>query len=347
MIDLQQLLLPVPGSFACGADLEDDAVAATDPAVIAQQAALFQLDALYTEARRADAEDASWLAVLNGAAEFLQVNKHLRVAVYLCDAAMRRQKLRGLALGLAAVHGICEAFWNELHPLASTPGGRQARVNILSGLGGNHFLAALRNMQLVEGTGATLKSFEATLAPGAAADDAAAGKFARSELAGCPKDQLDEALQLAGQALEHARWIVARVDAEYSPDDAVDCGEFLSGVDGKLVKQLETICRILSHATGSPADATAVPAATGVAGAGVPAALAPAPGTFTKDRIRPMLDQIIDYYQEHEPSSPVPLLLLRAKRLMDLGFIDLLNDTVGDDAARKAQQILGLGKEGG
>ena len=58
MIDLQQLLSPVPGSFACGADLEDDAVAATDPAVIAQQAALFQLDALYSEARRADAEDA-------------------------------------------------------------------------------------------------------------------------------------------------------------------------------------------------------------------------------------------------------------------------------------------------
>ena len=344
MIDLQQLLSPVPGSFVCGTDLEDDAVAATDPAIIAQQAALFQLDALYSEARRADAEDASWLAVMNSAAEFLQINKHLRVAVYLCDAAMRRQKLRGLALGLSAVHGICEAFWNEFHPLASTAGGRQARVNILSGIGGNHFLAALRNMPIVDGAGATLKSFEATLAPGTAADDAAAGKFARSELASYPKEQLDEALQLAGQALEHARWIVAKVDAEYSPDDAVDCGEFLSGVDGKLVKQLETIRQILSHATGSPVEVSAATGAAAVAPAWEVAAVVP--GAFTKDRIRPMLDQIIGYYQEHEPSSPVPLLLLRAKRLMDLGFIDLLNDTVGDDAARKAQQILGLGKEG-
>lgn len=344
MIDLQQLLLPVPGSFACGADLEDDSVASTDPAVLAQQAALFQLDALYTEARRADAEDASWLAVLNGAAEFLQINKHLRVAVYLCDAAMRRQMLRGLSLGLGAVRGICEAFWNEFHPLASTPGGRQARVNILSGLGGNHFLAALRNMPLVEGSSATLKGFESTVAPGGALDDAAAGKFARAELAGCPKERLDEALQLADQAAEHARWIVARVDAEYSPDDAVDCGEFLSGVDGKLVKQLETIHRILAHATGSPVEAAA-PAAGSPAVAAVPVSAA-APELFSKDRIRPMLDQIIAYYQEHEPSSPVPLLLLRAKRMMDLGFIDLVNDTVGDDAVRKAQQILGLGKEG-
>ena len=58
-----------------------------------------------------------------------------------------------------------------------------------------------------------------------------------------------------------------------------------------------------------------------------------------------MLDQIIDYYRDHEPSSPVPLLLLRAKRLMDLSFLDLVNDTVGDDAVRKAQQILGTGKK--
>jgi type VI secretion system protein ImpA len=266
------------------------------------------------------------------------------VAVYLCDAAMRRQRLEGLARALGLIRKICETYWDDFHPQANAPGGKQARVNILSGLGGNHFLAGLRNMPFVDGvSGATLKAYE-TSTEGGTADEAAARNFARSVLGNEPKEDLDKALLLADEAADHVHWISTRIDTEYSPDGDVDCGEFLSGIDGKLTRMLDSIRQILRHATGAPAEAASA-AGTGAA-AGI-AAVPADPGGFSKERIRPMLDQIIDYYRDHEPSSPVPLLLLRAKRLMDLSFIDLVNDTVGDDAVRKAQQILGVGKEGG
>jgi type VI secretion system protein ImpA len=39
-----------------------------------------------------------------------------------------------------------------------------------------------------------------------------------------------------------------------------------------------------------------------------------------------MLDDICIYYSKHEPSSPVPLLLRRAHRLVGADFLDLLKD---------------------
>jgi len=340
MIDVTELLAPVSTASPCGPDLEDDAVSPANPGVMAQQAALYNLDALYSEARRADAEDAAWQGVLAAATDLLRGNKHLRVAVYLCDASMRRMRMAGLARGLELVRKLCETYWDDIHPLPSTAGGKQSRVNILSGLAGNSFLAAVRNLPFVPGVPeATLKAYETNAGND---EDASTRAFAKTVLGATAKDSLEEALAFAAHSLEHVQWIVAKVDAAYAPDDDVDCGEFLSGVDGKLLKQLGTIRRILSHATGAPVEAAAAVSNASPAG---PAA-AVATGGFSKASIRPMLDQIIDYYQQNEPSSPVPLLLLRAKRLMDLTFIDLVNDTAGEDAVRKAQQILGLGKEG-
>jgi type VI secretion system protein ImpA len=47
--------------------------------------------------------------------------------------------------------------------------------------------------------------------------------------------------------------------------------------------------------------------------------------TSREDAIR-MMDKISDYFQRHEPSSPVPLLMRRAKRLVSMSFMDILKD---------------------
>ena len=40
------------------------------------------------------------------------------------------------------------------------------------------------------------------------------------------------------------------------------------------------------------------------------------------------LDKICDYYAANEPSSPIPLLLRRAQRLVPKSFIEILQDMV-------------------
>jgi len=43
-----------------------------------------------------------------------------------------------------------------------------------------------------------------------------------------------------------------------------------------------------------------------------------------------MLDKIYDYYARHEPSSPIPLLLRRARRSLVKDFMDIMQDLAPD-----------------
>jgi type VI secretion system protein ImpA len=42
------------------------------------------------------------------------------------------------------------------------------------------------------------------------------------------------------------------------------------------------------------------------------------------------LDNICAYYRRHEPSSPLPLLLERCKRLATMSFIEIVREMVPD-----------------
>lgn len=56
--------------------------------------------------------------------------------------------------------------------------------------------------------------------------------------------------------------------------------------------------------------------------------------------IHKALDMIIQYYEHHEPSSPVPLLLKRAKRLVGRTFVDIIRD-ISPDAMTQIQVVSG------
>ena len=43
-----------------------------------------------------------------------------------------------------------------------------------------------------------------------------------------------------------------------------------------------------------------------------------------------MIDEICSYYAQYEPSSPVPLLLQRARRLVNKSFVEILEDLAPD-----------------
>ena len=63
-----------------------------------------------------------------------------------------------------------------------------------------------------------------------------------------------------------------------------------------------------------------------------------------KDVIR-VLDQICSYYDQNEPASPVPLLLKRARKLVEKNFIEIVEDLVPDSAAQIKKLIGGVTEE--
>lgn len=53
------------------------------------------------------------------------------------------------------------------------------------------------------------------------------------------------------------------------------------------------------------------------------------------------MEEIIEFFERHEPSSPVPLLLKRAKRLINQGFVDILRD-VAPNGLSQVQSLTGV-----
>jgi type VI secretion system protein ImpA len=62
--------------------------------------------------------------------------------------------------------------------------------------------------------------------------------------------------------------------------------------------------------------------------------------TSRQDAIR-ALDSIAEFFRRNEPSSPIPLLLDRAKRLVSKSFLEVLAD-VAPDAVGQARAVGGL-----
>jgi type VI secretion system protein ImpA len=53
------------------------------------------------------------------------------------------------------------------------------------------------------------------------------------------------------------------------------------------------------------------------------------------------LDRICQYYNRYEPSSPLPLLLARAKRLASKNFLEIVKDLT-PDAVAQIQNLSGV-----
>ena len=50
----------------------------------------------------------------------------------------------------------------------------------------------------------------------------------------------------------------------------------------------------------------------------------------SRDDVIRMIDKILAYYQRYEPSSPVPMLLERAKRLAPMSFMEVMENLAPD-----------------
>jgi len=60
----------------------------------------------------------------------------------------------------------------------------------------------------------------------------------------------------------------------------------------------------------------------------------------SREDVTKMIDKICSYYQKHEPSSPVPLMLQRAKKIVPMNFFEILEE-IAADSAKQVKQVVG------
>jgi len=104
----------------------------------------------------------------------------------------------------------------------------------------------------------------------------------------------------------------------------------LARIQGVLAEHLATRTPV-AGSEAAPASNSASPA-----GGMVPAAVAVGEVASRQDAIR-AIDAIATFFRKNEPSSPVPLLLDRAKRLVSKSFLEVLEDIAPESLAQVRQ----------
>ena len=150
-----------------------------------------------------------------------------------------------------------------------------------------------------------------------------------------PLEEVQAVAEALGQAVEHAQAIEKSLTEQVGVNRSADLSA--------LPKQLGQIQPIVADKLSRRGVTVAGGAAAAAPEGGGPAAAAPQPiagDINSREDVVRMLEKMCDYYQRHEPSSPIPLLLQRAKRLVSKSFLEALQD-VAPDAMKQANVVLG------
>ncbi len=340
MIDCETLLQPIGPDAPCGENLEyDSAFGEMERAAAGKPEQQFG-DTIVP------AEEPNWREVHSHGVDLAVRTKDLRVVVQLARADLMLEGLPAFSKDLELIRGYVEQFWETVHPQLDPDDGNDPvlRVNTLESLSdANATLRLVRQVPLVSSRAIGRFSLrDVAIADGEAAAPADVNEppdwnRINAAFTETPLETLSANAGAVQAAIEH----LAAIEKAFS--DRVGSG---AGVNLKpLSKDLESAAKVyaaqlarrgVSAQAGEPG---ASENANGEAGnAGAPQRLS---GQInSRDDVIAALEKVCEYYSQYEPSSPLPLLVQRCKRLVTASFLEIIQDIL-PDALPQAEAIRG------
>lgn len=277
--------------------------------------------------------DPDWKRVMALALPMMERSRDLRLAIWATRAQLNLHAFAGLAAGLGLVQGLLINCWDGLYPRLDPEDGNDPllRINILAFLcAPNGLVCDVLDAPLINARGIGTVSLRlvdlAMSAPGGEGGHPSLamieGAFADTDAQ--PLRAVHAALT---EALAHSVQIEQWLTEKVGVDRAID----FNGLAAPLRRAAEIVSRFLLDP--APQEAAAAAVAT-------PAVAAPKPPYAeirSREEAREVIDRLCSYFHAHEPASPVPYLLQRAKTLIDKNFIELLQDLAPDGLAQLAQ----------
>jgi len=346
-IDLEALLGEVSPDAPCGEDLS------YDPEYLELDRAAQGTPEQVMGDETIEAVEANWSEVASRSAGLLGRSKDLRVALYLALAALRLEGLPGLRDGLALLRGLLETYWDGLHPQLDPDDDNDPteRVNIIESLAQPEgsfqdpmmFIRRAREAPLTDSKQlGRFSQRDLLIATGeVAAPEGEAAPLSIEQINAAFEDTDTETLQATAQAAAEAAEHVASIDAflieKVGADQAAQLDAFKKAID-EVGKPLQEQLARRGYGVPGTEEAPAAEAAEAGPG-GAPKALT---GEITSPQdVLLALDKICRYYETHEPSSPVPLLLRRAQRLVSKNFVEVIQD-LSPQAMQQIDLITGI-----
>lgn len=275
-------------------------------------------------------EPIEWQRIADQSKALLGRSKDLRLAVHWCAARLHLEGLSGWAEGIALIRAFLDHYWDVVHPRldASENDDPTERINAVADLADHgRILVHLRNARLFNGVHPAhfslreLRIMQGTLKvdpqesaglPSQAAIEACVRE--------CPIDALTSLHAVLAGAVADVKAIM-QIFSERTPLSGPDLDTLLRDVyELQVFLRAALVERNVAPVDGDGAE-TDAPAEEAT-----PVVAQSHRGIERPEDVRRALDQICDYYARVEPSSPVPLLLRRAQRLVGLDFAELLRE---------------------
>jgi len=323
--DNRALLEPITPDHPCGENLEDT-----------QLLASFDVFRLFGQPLPTDPAP-EWSLIRTQALEALGKSKDLRLLAYLGVAVLRTDGLEAFTDTLSIASQWLQTYWSQTYPLVDEDAIlRRNALNcfadpmvVIDGLrrlplvsSRAHGTFCLRDFELATGQ---VPSRDGTPPPD---EDRIKAAFAEMPV---------EELTRLHESVAVGRGAVRAIDAtmrEAAGSEATPSFDPLSTQLEKMERVLRAQLDVRGDGTGSASlEGGAAPLQAGRVG----------PVNSRQDAIN-ALEAVADFFRRTEPSSPIPLIVDRAKRLVSKDFLEVLGD-IAPDAVAQARAAGGL-KEG-
>jgi type VI secretion system protein ImpA len=325
----EALLQPITPDQPCGDNLEDTELLAS-----------FDSYRVFGQSRPLDAAGETptdWTAIRDKSNEALRKSKDLRLLAHLGAALLRTDGVPAFAATLSVAAQWLEAHWAQVYPLVDEDA--ILRRNALNCFADPMAMVdRLRRLPLVNSRqhgrfslrDLDLATHQMQPAEGETAADE---NQINAAFDGMPVEELTLLNDSVAMAIASLR----RIETAMREAAGSESTPSFDPLHAPLMK-MQLLLRTRLAARAPTGDAAA---AESVAGDGT----APGPALSgvvksRQDAIR-ALEAIAAFYRQAEPSSPIPLLLERAKRLVSKDFLEVLAD-IAPDAVATARAAGGL-----
>jgi len=338
-MQFESLLEPISEDQPCGEDIS----------YLPEFMELDKMIAGQPETQFSEAVKPDWKLVHLRCLELFKKSKHLQVCTVFCVSSLQTGGLTVAAGALELLEQLLRKYWDELYPRLDPDDDNDPleRMNIISALstpigtfGDNYqFLERLHDAPLTNSPVLGRLSYNALIpesgeegggeAPDQAQIDAAFQDTPQENVV-----SVRDSIQLAKTSAQGMNdFLTEKIGSQDTPSFTLLINQL-----GQMEKLVSTYIHDAEPMEADAEESGDAPAATAATASGVPSA----PGAInSRADVVAALDRICRYYAKHEPSSPLPLLLDRAKKLVHGDFLSIVTE-LAPDSVPGIRKVAGL-----
>jgi type VI secretion system protein ImpA len=353
MISLEELAVPLEGENPAGENLE------YDPLYIELDSLAVAVPDSEIGDSKIEGHGADWKQLRENCLTLWGRTRDLRVASYLVIAETAMGGFKDCGEALKLIGFLVRDMWETVYPRLDPDDDNDPteRLNILAMLSPEpgafndpmRFISKVRSLRLAPALPYTLRDYlvsinELETADGQSIDT----NLIAAELMNIPQADKEEQVAAVREIRETTKAICTDASEKMSGGFSLDMASFSREID-RLCKFYANYLESSSGSGEAVAEGASETEGEAPALAGGQAS---GQGSFNLSSYKPanradalfLLRKSSEYFQQHEPNSPIPLLVNRALRFSEMNFIELIEDIV-PDALSRGKEIMGIKEE--